>query len=317
VAVAGGIDLTGAASGVGGALTVNATDVSVSSTGINGIKADGADSVVASQAGGDGGAVNIGTTNKPITNSITVDAPISATSGANGATASPNAKGGTVNLVANGTVTVKSTVKVSDSATPRASKAGGNIKLDSRKTSGTAIAVNNTGQLLSLLNSASTGNGGTITFVSSGGDILVNGGTVKADRGTVDIRNNGAGNIALTDANIRGDVVKVGALGANGQLIIRGGTINADTTLKLYGGTSNGQVRFAEDTTLGGAGAKIIAGKTVTIDDSKTVTIGGSSAAKVFTDNPNYSGSGGNGSTSGKFGGAGATTSGYGLKPSF
>jgi hypothetical protein len=122
--------------------------------------------------------------------------------------------------VANADIAVNSTVKVSNSALTRASRNGGSIKLDSRKTSGTAISISNSGQLLSLLNTAAIGNGGKIQFTSSGGDILVNGGTVQADRGTVDIRNNGAGNVALNNANIRGDVVKVGALGPNGQLLI-------------------------------------------------------------------------------------------------
>jgi hypothetical protein len=46
----------------------------------------------------------------------------------------------------------------------------------------------------------------------------------------------------------------------------------------------------------------------VTIDNTKTVTIGGSTKAQVYADKANYTGSGGNGSTTGKFGGAGATT---------
>ena len=193
----------------------------------------------------------------------------------------------------------------------------GSIKLDSRKTSGTAITIANSGQLLSLLNTTATGTGGKIVFSSSGGDILVNGGIVQADRGTVDIRNNGAGSVTLNNAAIRGDVVKVGALGANGQLVIGGGAINADTTLNLYGGTSNGQVHFTGDVALGGRGVKNIAGKTVTIDDGRTVTIGGTSAARVFTDKANYTGSGGNATTTGTFAGQGATTQGFSKRPTF
>jgi hypothetical protein len=261
--------------------------------------------------------VNLGTSSSPISGTITVEKPISATTGANGTGVVTGGNGGTVSLVARGAVTVNSTVKVSDSSLARASRNGGNVRIASGKTTGTAIAINNSGELLSLLSSASTGKGGAITFTSAGGDILVNGGTVRADKGTVDIRNNGAGNVAFTNANLRGDVVKVGALGANGQLVIGGGTISADTSLKLYGGTSNGQVRFTDDVTLGGAGTKIIAGKTVTIDNQKTVTIGGAAAAKVYTDRANYTGSGGNGSTSGKFSGAGATTQTLNRRPNF
>ena len=52
------------------------------------------------------------------------------------------------------------------------------------------------------------------------------------------------------------------------------------------------------------------------IDNGRTVTVGGP-AATVHTNNANYSGSGGNGSTSGQFGGSGATTQSYGSRPDF
>ena len=61
----------------------------------------------------------------------------------------------------------------------------------------------------------------------------------RADRGTVDIRNNGSVSLVqLANANVSGDVAKAGALGTNGQLFIGGGTIHADTSLKLYGDAS-------------------------------------------------------------------------------
>ena len=147
-----------------------------------------------------------------------------------------------------------------------------------------------------------------ITFTSDGGNILVNGGTVAAERGTVDIRNNGVnGNVQLTNASIRGDTVKIGALGAGGQLLIGGGTINADTTMKLYAGSSTGQVRFTDNGK----------GMTVAIDSGKIVTVGGPAPANVFTNNPNYTGSGGNGTSSGAFGGQGAITKPFIQKPAF
>ena len=318
IVIGGGIDLTAAASSTGGTLTVNAADVNVAPGGINGIRADGAAALTSTSPGGNGGTVNLGTSTRPIANGVNVAAPISATTGANGVAAATGGLGGSVNVVASGTIDVGSSVKVSDSAPGRVSSQGGSIRLDSRKTTGTAIAINNSGQLLALLSSAAPGPGGTIQFTSAGGDIRVNGGKIQADRGSVDIRNNGpAGLIQFTNATLSGDMVKVGALGANGQLIIGGGTISAGTSLKLYGGSSNGQVRFTDNVTLSGNGAKHIAGKTVTIDNGKTVTVGGSTAAKVYTDNAKYTGSGGNGSTSGTFGGKGATTQGFASWPAF
>ncbi len=116
----------------------------------------------------------------------------------------------------------------------------------------------------------------------------------------------GNGTIALNNASIHGDVLKVGALGANGVLNIGGGTLSADTTLKLYASGSNGQLNFISDATLGGNSEKILAANSVTIFDGVTVTIGGPNAASVFTNNANYTGFGGNDSTTGTFAGAGA-----------
>jgi hypothetical protein len=76
----------------------------------------------------------------------------------------------------------------------------------------------------------------------------------------------------------------------------------------LYAGGSNGTVNFTDNVTLSGNSAKTISGNTVTIFDGKVVTIMGPAPASVFTNNANYTGSGGNGSTTGAFGGQGATT---------
>ena len=111
--------------------------------------------------------------------------------------------------------------------------------------------------------------------------------------------------------------MKIGALGAGGQLLIGGGTISADTTMKLYAGSSSGQVRFTDNVTLGGNSTKTIAGMTVAIDSGKMVTVGGTAPATVYTNNPNYTGFGGNGTSSGTFGGQGATTKPFVQKPAF
>jgi hypothetical protein len=55
-------------------------------------------------------------------------------------------------------------------------------------------------------------------------------------------------------------------------------------------------------------GAVAIAGNTVTVENGVIVTIAGQTPANVYANVPNYTGSGGNGSTRGTFGGAGATT---------
>jgi hypothetical protein len=116
----------------------------------------------------------------------------------------------------------------------------------------------------------------------------------------------GAGTIAFNNASVHADVLKAGVFGANGSLIIGGGTLSADETLKLYAPGSNGQLNFVSNVTLGGNSKKILAADSVTIFDNVVVTIGGKAPADVFTNHPNYTGFGGNGSTTGTFAGAGA-----------
>ena len=131
--------------------------------------------------------------------------------------------------------------------------------------------------------------------------INLNGGSYDAG-GTFLAFIDGNGTIAFNNASVHADVLKVGAFGANGVLNIGGGTLSADTTLKLYATGSNGQLNFIDNVTLGGTGAKILAANSVTISNGKMVTIGGSNPADVYTNNANYSGSGGNNSTTGTFG---------------
>ena len=98
--------------------------------------------------------------------------------------------------------------------------------------------------------------------------------------------------------------------GTNGVLNVGGGTLSADTTLKLYAPGSNGTIDFVSNVTLNSNSSVIIAGNTVTINNGIVVTITGDDGiqASVFTNVPNYTGSGGNGSTSGLFAGNGANT---------
>ena len=75
--------------------------------------------------------------------------------------------------------------------------------------------------------------------------------------------------------------------------------------------SADGEVHFVDNVTIGGRNFTIIAAKTVTINNDKIVTVNGA-RADVYTGfqgkvpNANYSGFGGNGSTTGTFGGAGA-----------
>jgi hypothetical protein len=116
----------------------------------------------------------------------------------------------------------------------------------------------------------------------------------------------GNGTITFNNATAHADVLKAGVFGANGALNIGGGMLSADSTLKLYAPGSNGSLNFVSNVTLGGNSLKILAANSVTIFNNVVVTIGGPNPADVYTNNPNYTGFGGNGTTTGTFAGAGA-----------
>jgi len=168
---------------------------------------------------------------------------------------------------------------------------------------------------MSVSGSATVASDATVEILGSDGAaaaaINFNGGSYDAG-GTFLAFTDGDGTITFNNASAHADVLKVGALGTNGVLNIGGGSLSADTTLELYASGSNGQLKFLSNVTLGGNGAKILAANSVTIFDNVVVTIGGSKPADVYTGftgeipNANYTGFGGNGSTTGTFAGAGA-----------
>jgi hypothetical protein len=116
--------------------------------------------------------------------------------------------------------------------------------------------------------------------------------------------------ITFNNASVNADVLKSGVFGSNGTLTIGGGTLSATTELKLYAPGSNGSVNFIANVTLDSENSVIIAANAVTINNGIVVTITGDDGinASVFTNIPNYTGSGGNGSTTGMFAGNGAQT---------
>ena len=260
---------------------------------------------------GDGGTLNATSSGDLFLDTVNIDA----TSGVIDPNGAPAGAGGNVNLKSlNGSVViVDSRVTVSSkdplgTANRNASASGGNIAIESDRSDNIAIDISNSSQLLSLLDATAPGPGGLITIKATGlmSSVFVSG-TIEADRGGVDIRHTGdLGSITVNNMNIRGDIIKVAALGSTGVLSIGNGTISADNILKLYAPGSNGEIRFIADCTIGGKTLNIIAADTVTIVGGVTVTTTGH-IADVYTNTANYSAAfGGNGSTTGTFGGLGA-----------
>ena len=164
---------------------------------------------------------------------------------------------------------------------------------------------------MSIAGEANVTNDATLAIFGSDGaassTILVNGGKYNVG-GTFLSYIDGNGTITFNNASAHADVLKAGVFGANGVLNIGGGTLSADTMLKLYATGSNGQLNFVSNVTLGGNSAKILAANSITIFDNVVVNIGGKAPIDVYTSNANYTGFGGNGSTTGTFAGAGANT---------
>jgi len=162
---------------------------------------------------------------------------------------------------------------------------------------------------MSIGHNATVTNNATLAIYGSDGAaasaILVNGGNYNIGDTFLSYID-GNGSITFSNASAHADVLKAGVFGTNGTLNIGGGTLSADTTLKLYAPGSNGQLNFFSNVTLDGNSKKILAANSVTIFDNVVVTIGGKAPADVYTNNPNYTGFGGNGSTTGTFAGAGA-----------
>jgi hypothetical protein len=309
----------------GGQLTINAPSLTFDPAGdIRGAVTFDGGASSSNLPAGSGGILSVNATGL-----ISVNSPIEATSGLQPFANQPSGNGGTVNLTSTGgSVGISAPINVSSAennavnAPRRRSRAGGNINLRSDAGTGVAINVTNTGQLLSLLDAAAPGPGGKITILATGatssinvnGDVSPVGGapaeTIRADGagGSVDIRHTGAaGTISLTNAQISADIVKVGALGNAGTLTIGGGRINANTILKLYAPGPNGAINFIANVSLtGNSLTKILAANSITINTGVQVNVTGPRAVQVFTNVPNYTGFGGNGTTSGTFTGMGA-----------
>jgi hypothetical protein len=162
---------------------------------------------------------------------------------------------------------------------------------------------------MNIAGNATVTNNATLAISGSDGAtasaILINGGNYNVG-GTFLTYIDGDGRITFNNASAHADILKAGVFGANGVLNIGGGTLSADSTLKLYAPGSNGKLNFVSNVTLDGNSKKILAADSVTIFDNVVVTIGGKAPADVYTNHPNYTGSGGNGSTTGTFAGAGA-----------
>jgi hypothetical protein len=209
------------------------------------------------------GILNVGNLRLVAENNIQINAPESLTNGANGGTLrgtagsnfnvnslieTPTAfgpvgtfsgNGGTVSLSAlNGNLGVASRIQASfDDPTPagatpvRRSATGGVITLDSGLTTGNGITLSPNSGLLSLLDPAAPGPGGSITLTTAGSNIAANGATIEADRGTITIQQSAAASTGTALITLDG-----GAITSETLLVSSRGdlTIGSSTPVNLF-----------------------------------------------------------------------------------
>ncbi len=146
-------------------LVFDLSGTALKSANLNGGDAD----PTRTDAGGNGGQLTAKTTG-----AITVNTPIMATTGLNSRTGTTGGNGGTVDFTSDSTITVNSSIETSSNdGNRRVSAKGGDIKLTSKATNGTAIQIGSTANLQALLSAAAVGPGGTVTIKSSGGVVNV------------------------------------------------------------------------------------------------------------------------------------------------
>jgi hypothetical protein len=209
-----------------------------------------------------------------------------------------NNNGGTIG--GNAAVSISAANITANSLVAQIDNTGGSIGASTDAGAAINMNVSGTASVTTDATVAIYGSDGAV----GGAAININGGNYNVG-GTFLTYIDGNGMITFANATAHADVLKAGVFGANGVLNVGGGILSADTELKLYASGSNGSLNFLSNVTLGGNAVKILAANSITIFNNIVVTINGP-AAQVYTNNANYTGSGGNGTTTGTFAGAGA-----------
>ncbi|MEQ1851615.1 MAG: FecR family protein [Chthoniobacteraceae bacterium] len=222
----------------------------------------------------DGRKQSIGKSGQPYPGDVDIKSPVDVSTATHPAGAKPRGIGGIFNIFTTEKALVDTKVEVSSNSPNRMSATGGSIRIESLKpNSGTGIEITNTSQLLSLLNASAPGPGGKIELVTSGSKIQI-GGKIQADRGLIAVTNNGlGGEIRIDQATLSANVIKVGALQADGVLRIGNSRLSADNLLSLYGGSGSGGVRFTDNTLLDARWSPSAAGPQPSSQTSRTTQV--------------------------------------------
>lgn len=194
--------------------------------------------------------------------------------------------GGKVQLIAqDGYVSIEdATILISDDSNP--DNEAGSLYVEGNRPAvdGVSIRVTSSAQIKAIAENSE------VFLRANQGNIEVDG-AIWGDK--IVMIANGANSVIRIgpDATIVADILKAGALGENGALIIGGPGVNkvlaATEQLHLYANTTSGLVRFAGDATLV-SNDLIIAGRTVQVDQGATVNVVGVSPGRIYADEHHY-----------------------------
>ena len=274
------------------------------------LTADGGTANQAGLVGGNGGAINISTTSTDNTQPVIAigSALISATTGGNSMTTF-GGTGGTINITASGvpaaspggtpsdqyqialdnTVVVASDDGTVTTNTPNShSQVGGTINVTSASTTGLGILIQDNSQLVALVNSASTGAGGKINVLSSGGEIDVYDSSLTAS-GTGSVvqlstqqptSDGSVTSINLGGATLSADTVTLSTAGPGDQITLSSSSLSA-TSLTLASRGTGGVVDVTASSLLNGVNSLAIQGANITVNDSTLTSSGNGSVLTV------------------------------------
>ena len=212
-------------------------------------------------------------------------------------------RGGTVSIGGSSTATAPQAVHIS------ASEVTANRRLSVGEiTVPTSITIEQSSQLLSLIEH--------VSLASGGGDVLVSASTLRADKGTLTIdalAGDGVsgGKVTLLDATMSARVLRVRGWAGVGDdaLLIRGGSYDADVQMRLYA-EGAGAVVFDGQVQLTTPHA-VIAGDKVRVNTGSQVSVSGS--ASVHSNQHQYN----NGTHGTLTTGGGLTQHPYNTRPAF
>ena len=219
-------------------------------------------------------------------------------------------EGGRIRLVANGDINMDGVLRVSraeptPSPVTRSTK-GGTIEIETLNFG--SINIGSTAQLESLLDAAApVSQGGRIFVRAEQGQIVIASSNVKAEKGTIEVRADSyAGSpgdpsvLIASTAQLRANIVKIGALGVDGVLNIQANAVlSGDQQVTLYGGSgAGGQILFS------GSGAvtvssplAIMRANAITVSNTTSVNVGTGGVGdvlRVYANTRNIGGAFGN-----------------------